>query len=202
MVPQPVDDLLVQRARRGDRVAMESVLESLAPQIWNIARRLMGNDTDAADASQEALIAVARGLSTFDGRSAVTTWAHRVATNACLDELRRRHRRPVPTEPPPEALATAHHDPNVVDRLEVDRALAALPPDFRAAIVLREVFGHDYDTIAALLDCPIGTVRSRLSRARALLAQELELIDAPLGNFSDPSHVSTTATPLPKDPRR
>ena len=136
---------------------------------------MTGNDADAADATQEALLAVVRGLGRFDGRSAFSTWVYRVATNACLDELRRKKRRPDPTDD--EVLAaSAAPDPPVSDvalRVDVDRALRRLPVDFRAAVVLRDLSGLDYAEIAEVLDLPVGTVKSRIARGRGMLADLL-----------------------------
>lgn len=144
--------------------------------MYAVCRRLTGNDADALDAAQEALIAIARGLERFDGRAAFTTWAYRVATNACLDELRRRRRRPEPGLP--EVLdrepgtASSGVD-GVADHLDVDRALRELPMEFRAPVVLRDLGGLDYAQIAEVLDIPPGTVRSRIARGRAQLARLL-----------------------------
>lgn len=134
----------------------------------------MGNDADALDATQEALIAIVRGLGRFDGRAAFGTWAYRIATNACLDELRRRRRRPQPGLPDLDrAEPVPAGDETVADRLAVDAALAALPPDFRAAVVLRDLLRLDYAEIAEVLGIPPGTVRSRIARGRAVLARVL-----------------------------
>jgi len=118
-----------------------------------------------------------RGLSRFDGRAAFSTWSYRVATNACLDELRRRRRRPAPGLPDDDALLGADRtspiDDVVVGEVTVDAALQALPPEFRAAVVLRDVCALDYAEIAEVLDVPPGTVRSRIARGRALLAARL-----------------------------
>lgn len=146
---------------------------------------MCGNEADAADATQEALIAVARGLPRFDGRAAVSTWVYRVATNACLDELRRRSRRPVLSpfdddgrrEPGStrRSGATSIPDPTAaVDaRLDVDAALVHLGPELRAAVVLRDLCGLDYAEIAEVLSIPGGTVRSRIARGRSRLADVL-----------------------------
>ena len=166
-------------AQGGDRAAMDALLRRHHERIWAVCRRLAGNDADAADATQEAMVLIVRRIGTFDGRSRFTTWAHRVATNACLDELRRRGRRSADQLPDDvdggratpdrrEALDTA-----VSERLAIDDALAALPEAFRAPIVLRDLAGHDYADIAAVLDIPIGTVRSRIARGRARLAELL-----------------------------
>lgn len=137
-----------------------------------MCRRLAGNDADAADATQEALLAIVRGLDRFDGRARFSTWAYRVATNACLDELRRRARRPTPGldefEPPDAGPRSV--DDGVVDRLRIDDALTQLPEEFRVVIVLRDQLGMDYAEIGEVLDIAAGTVRSRIARGRRRLA--------------------------------
>src|SRR5262249_46194096 len=172
---------------------------------WRLCRRLLGNDADAGDALQEGMIALARGIRRYDGRAAFTTWAYRVVTNACLDEMRRRARRPVPGavalfpdggsgEPGPGASLAAFGpgpsgpDPGieaVAARLDVDAAVTRLPPEFRAAVVLRDLCDLDYAEIARVLDIPPGTVRSRIARGRALLADLL-------GNRATAPHRPTT----------
>jgi RNA polymerase sigma-70 factor (ECF subfamily) len=147
-----------------------------------VCRRLAGNEADALDATQEALIAIVRGLGRFDGRAAFSTWAYRVATNACLDELRRRKRRPDPGLPPDlgggdrsevGAALSAGID-GLGDRLAIDAALEQLPPEFRAPVVLRDLCDLDYAEIAETLGIPPGTVRSRIARGRAQLARLLD----------------------------
>ena len=168
-------------AQGGDRAALDALLRRHHGRIWAICRRLAGNDADAADATQEAMLLIVRRIGTFDGRSQFTTWAHRVTTNACLDELRRRRRRPhqgLPDDDPERGEVTVDRaapvDTEVTDRLTVDDALARLPDEFRVPIVLRDLGGHDYAHIAAILDIPAGTVRSRIARGRARLAELLE----------------------------
>lgn len=175
------DGALVAAAQAGDREALDRLLRRHHDRVHAVCRRLSGNEADALDATQEALIAIARGIARFDGRARFSTWAYRVATNACLDELRRRRRRPVPGLPedrdgPDGGLA----DPRagvpidaLDDRLRVDAALAELPIEFRAAVVLRDLCDLDYAEIAAILDIPPGTVRSRIARGRAHLARLL-----------------------------
>jgi RNA polymerase sigma-70 factor (ECF subfamily) len=145
-------------------------------RVYAVCRRLAGNDADAADATQEALMALVRGLPRYDGRAAFSTWAYRVATNACLDELRRRKRRPDPGLPDIEVEPTGaapHLADQAVDRLAIDDAMAQVPEEFRAAVVLRDVVGMDYAEIAAVLEIPPGTVRSRIARGRRVLANLL-----------------------------
>jgi len=160
---------------------------------------MLGNEADAQDATQDALLGAVRALDRFDGRSAFGTWLYRIATNACLDELRRRRRRPVPGLPedpgaagdadagphglwraPPgphrplrSAFGHAAGDPadEASAKADVDDALRTLPPEFRAAVVLRDLCGLSYEEIADVLDIPVGTVRSRIARGRAGVAQ-------------------------------
>lgn len=179
---------------------MEMLLRRHHGRIWAICRRLAGNDADAADATQEAMLLIVRRLSTFDGRSRFTTWAHRVATNACLDELRRRNRRARPgveDDDDPRTLRdpSAPVDREVTERLSVDAALAALPEEFRVAVVLRDLAGHDYAEIGEILGLPAGTVRSRISRGRARLAELLEPDDA-----EDPRTEAGNPGPTPRRP--
>ena len=170
------DDTLAA-ARAGDPDALEQLLRDHYDRIYAVCRRIMGSDADAADATQEALIAIVRGLPRFDGRSAFSTWTYRIATNACLDELRRRRRRPLVALPDRAELDRPHEAPGaadtVPDRLLLDAALAQLPVEFRLPVVLRDVATLDYAEIAAVLDIPPGTVRSRIARGRAALAQML-----------------------------
>jgi len=174
-VTDPPHDL-VAAARDGDRAALEQLLRLHHDRIHALARRITGNDADAADATQEALLAIVRGLPRFDGRSSFSTWAYRVTSNACLDELRRRRRRPVvdlDDDRTEVADPGAPVDTTVPDRLRLDAALARLPEEFRVAVVLRDVCDLDYAEIAAVLDLPPGTVRSRIARGRARLADLL-----------------------------
>jgi RNA polymerase sigma-70 factor (ECF subfamily) len=169
------DAELARRAAGGDRRALERLLDRHADLIHAVCRRIVAHPEDALDATQEAMIAVARSIGTFDGRAAFSTWCYRVATNAALDELRRKRRRPVPAHPDgPEPVAVGSTPDEVVAaRLDVDAALARVPEEFRAAVVLRDLCDLDYAEIATVLDLPAGTVRSRISRGRAALAELL-----------------------------
>lgn len=144
--------------------------------IYAVCRRVAGNDADANDCTQEALIAVVKGLQRFNSQSSFRSWAYRVATNACLDELRRKKRRPVPTDLDIEVdVHTAPtEDRIIVEQLYVDGALRDLDENFRTVIVLRDIVGMEYKEISECLDIPMGTVRSRISRARQQLMQVFE----------------------------
>lgn len=167
---------LATAAAAGDRAATEVLLGLLYEQVRAVCCRICANDADGEDATQNALISIVRALPRFDNRSSVRTWAYRVATNSALDELRRRARRPIPTADQldwPAHDDTPSPDQRVVDRLGLNDALARLSPDFRAAVVLRDVVGMDYAEIADSLGLPIGTVRSRIARGRRHLAELL-----------------------------
>jgi RNA polymerase sigma-70 factor (ECF subfamily) len=189
------DGELVVAAQAGDRDALDRLLRRHHDRIHGVCRRICGHDADAHDATQEALIAIVRGLSRFDGRAAFGTWAYRIATNACLDELRRRRRRPEPGLPEldrvpvgdgPE-LGTA-----VTDQLAIQGALATLPAEFRAAVVLRDLCQLDYAEIGEVLGIPPGTVRSRIARGRSVLARSLGPRDAAAEPGSGPDRPRTS----------
>lgn len=177
-------------AQRGDRDALEQLLRRHHDRVLAVCRRITGNAADAADAAQEALIAITRGLPRFDGRSAFSTWAYRVAANASLDELRRRGRRPAVSlssgghgaAGPDQAIdlpdRVGEHAYDTVDSSvshgsDLERAIADLPEEFRVAVVLRDVHDLDYSEIAERLGVPVGTVKSRIARGRAQLARSL-----------------------------
>lgn len=168
------DEELVTRAQRGDGAAVDELLRRHYDRLYAVCRRIAGNDADAADGCQEALLAIVRGLPRFDGRSTFRTWSYRVATNACLDEIRRRNRRPIAVlETPEPRLDTPHLDQRLADRVTLDQAMGGLPEEFRLPVVLRDVAGLDYAEIAETLDIPPGTVRSRIARGRRQLLAAL-----------------------------
>jgi len=139
----------------------------------------------AADASQNALIRIVRGLETFERRSKVSTWVYRIAMNSALDELRARARRPrlLTVDESIEERAVAP-DGSTEDRMLIEPALAALPEEFRVVVVLRDLADLEYDDIADILEIPIGTVRSRLARGRRRLADILADADTGIGGNS------------------
>lgn len=183
---EPSDVELVELARSGDRRALDTLLRRHHTRLHLLCRRLCRERGDAEDATQNALLAIVRGLPGFDGTAAFTTWSHRVATNACLDELRRRARRPTLLDDgvaeqlaevaPERALRSIDPADATVaaeQRTRLQRALAELPEEFRQPVVLRDVADLDYAEIAELLELPPGTVRSRISRGRRRLAELL-----------------------------
>ena len=183
----PDDATLLAAARSGDRISLDHLLRRHYDRIYAVCRRITGNDADAADAAQEAMIAIVRSLTKFDGRSTFSTWVYRIATNASLDELRRRRRRPTASLDGTHHLSgdgssspMEHADPDsglrldaIGDRVLLDQALAGLAEDFRLPVVLRDVGDLDYAEIAEVLGVPVGTVKSRIARGRAALAVAL-----------------------------
>ncbi len=203
----PDDRHLVEAAREGDRAALDQLLRLHQARVHAVCRRITGNDADALDATQDALIAIVRGLPRFDGRSRFSTWAYRIATNTCLDELRRRKRRPTPAVHDDLGRAAGGDEPSdhdhdgrggepdrlsdqVVDRMVIDDALAQLGDEFRAAVVLRDLCQLDYAEIAEVLEVPIGTVRSRIARGRGHLA---DILSPAAGNSPPPPERRTSA---------
>ncbi len=145
--------------------------------LYNVAYRLTGNDADAQDVVQEALVRIRRGLESYEPGS-LEGWLARIVTNTFLDEMRRRKRRPadalpddpdrvVPPAPAADEVETGFSD-------EVQRVLGELPDEFRVAVVLCDVVGLPYDEIATTTDVPVGTVRSRIHRGRRILRSRLE----------------------------
>jgi len=175
------DSQLLLRAQQGDRDALSKVLSAQYQRVFAVCLRIMGSRTAAEDQTQEALLRIARGLSTFEGKSAFGTWCHRVATTTCLDELRRQRRRPTTAtltntdgndvEPVDDVDITAGIEWNDV-RAEIRKALDAVPVEFARAVVLRYVLELEYQEIADLTGVAAGTVKSRISRGRVLLAEQ------------------------------
>ncbi|WP_239175100.1 RNA polymerase sigma factor SigM [Actinoplanes cyaneus] len=191
--PAPSDAELVRAHVAGDPEAFGELVRRHRDRLWAVALRTIGDREEAADAVQDALLSAHRAAAGFRGDSAVTTWLHRIVVNACLDRVRRRQAHPtVPLhdgnrsgdERPagPEPIAPTPDQDTV---LLVREALAALPVDQRAAIVLVDVQGYGVAEAAEMLGIAEGTVKSRCARGRARMALALrELRGAP----SEPRH--------------
>jgi len=179
---------LIRDARQGDLDAFNRLVLAYQDIVFAQAYRLMGEMEGAEDATQDAFISAFRSLKSYRGGS-FRAWLLRIVTNACYDELRRRKRRPTtPLEPvdaeeeeieSPRWLADPGESPeDQAERAELDRAiqncLQDLPPDFRTVVVLVDVQGFDYIEAAEVIRTPVGTVKSRLSRARIRLRDCLQ----------------------------
>jgi len=169
------DEELLDRCARGDGDAFRILMQRHEDRVFAIAFRMTGSRADAFDATQEAFIAAYRRLGTFRRDAAFSTWMYRIAVNASHDLLRRRKR--AATDELTETTEAGHRA-SVEDtaglRTDLGRALAELPEDHREAVLLHDLGGVPYDEIASLTGVALGTVKSRISRARRRLAQLLE----------------------------
>lgn len=173
-----VDDReLLARHLDGDPRAFGEVVRRHRDRLWAVALRTLGDREEAADAVQDALVSAYRAAHTFRGQSAVTTWLHRITVNACLDRARKAAARPASPIAEPERLETlvepqesaaAPAERRALHR-ELLAALAQLPHDQRAALVLVDMQGYPVAEAARILDVPVGTVKSRCARGRARL---------------------------------
>lgn len=170
---------LVERIQTGDQQAFERLLDAYETRVYRLALRFTGNETDAEDLTQEVFVGVYRGLARFRGDSALGTWIYRVAMNHCLEYRRKRRLDQIPLD---EELMLAsrdwHADPvQCADKQElsqrVEAAINSLSPLHRDVVVLHELQGLTYQEVAATLDVPVGTVKSRLSNAFRRLRDQL-----------------------------
>lgn len=167
MIVEADDPLLVGAARRGDLEAFEVLVRRHQVPVYRLALRMLGSEADAEDAAQEAFVQAWRSLARFRGDSAFATWMYRIVTNRCLNALAAR--RPV------EGLADRHSAPDgdpseIAERRARFQAVAGgimtLPPDQRAALVLREFQGLSYEEVAGVLGVSLAAVKGRIHRAR------------------------------------
>jgi len=178
-VSDPPDQELIDRYLAGDDEAFASLARRHTGHVYGLCLRVLGDPDDAADATQDVLVTIARKLDSFRGDARFTTWLHRVATNICYDHLRAAKRQPVvrhfpDDEPAPEpGPPVPDHADEVAGTHDVAAALARVPEDFRVALVLADVQDLPYDQIARILDVPVGTVKSRVHRGRLALARAL-----------------------------
>ena len=179
---------LIHDAQHGDLNAFNSLVLAYQGIVYNTALRILGDDDLAADATQEAFISAFRALNSYRGGS-FRAWLLRTVTNACYDELRRKKRRPTtPLEPgtedsddieTPRWLTDPNPSPeDQLDQEELEHALQRclenLPTNFRAVVVLADIQGFDYSEVAVAVKTPVGTVKSRLARARLRLRECLQ----------------------------
>ncbi|HET7174065.1 MAG TPA: RNA polymerase sigma factor SigM [Nocardioidaceae bacterium] len=201
MSHEPSDQALLTAHTDGDPTAFAELVRRHRDRLWRVALHTTGDPEEAADALQDALLAAFRRAGTFRGDAAVTTWLHRIVVNACLDRLRRRTSRrtvPLPDDPGSAAELTTHSgaDSDASElRRDVARALACIGADQRAALVLVDMEGYSVEEAAAVLGCPVGTVKSRCARGRARLAP---LLSAYRGNVDQPGAVQPVPTPQPQ----
>ena len=196
--PDDCDEQLVARCQAGERAAFDEIVARHGARLHRLCFHALGDADEAADAAQDALVRAWRGLKNFRGDSALSTWLHRIALNVVHDRLAKRKREPLPfsatpshddeesespetrlpdNAPSPESAAMTREKQNAV-RV----ALAQLSQDHRAALILFDIEGRSYEEAAAILELPMGTLKSRLSRARLalreLLLEQRELFEA------------------------
>jgi RNA polymerase sigma-70 factor (ECF subfamily) len=196
MSAEESDLSLVQRAQRGESGAFDALVRRYQHKVVKLVMRYVRNPTEAEDIAQDAFIKAYRALSRFRGDSAFYTWLYRIAINTAKNSLAARARNPVQLDSngsgdedrpsleermidtaTPEALALTEEI-----RATVSAAIDRLPEDLRTAIMLRELEGLSYEEIAKTMDCPVGTVRSRIFRAREAVDEQLrKIFDGGLG---------------------
>jgi len=183
----PSDLELVRRAQRNERGAFDLLVLKYQHKVIKLVARLLRDPSEAEDVAQEAFVKAYRALGSFRGDSAFYTWLYRIAVNTARNAIASRQRRPLDYE----AELSESEQLNLASRLRdsdtpeatalseeiretVNEAIEQLPEDLRTAIVLREVEGLSYEEIAAAMDCPVGTVRSRIFRAREAIDRALK----------------------------
>ena len=193
MSERDIDQQLVERAQRGDKRAFELLVEKYQRKLARLVSRLVRDAGEVEDVTQEAFVKAYRALPSFRGDSAFYTWLYRIGINTAKNYLVAMGRRaPTSTEVEAEAAegfdgGELLRDINTPESLllskeiagTVNAAIEALPEELRSAIQLRELEGMSYEEIAKLMDCPVGTVRSRIFRAREAVAERLKpLLDS------------------------
>lgn len=186
------DQLLVERAKRGDRRAFDVLVLRYQQKIVKLVMRFVHDPMEAQDVAQEAFIKAYRALPSFRGDSAFFTWLYRIAINTAKNYVVALKRRPIEYELDAQSPERQDSNPMLRDeetpegiamqeelRVTVSRALAELPEELRTAITLRELDGMSYEQIAESMDCPVGTVRSRIFRARAAIDKTIAPLVAP-----------------------
>jgi len=190
MSDRDIDQQLVERVQRGDKAAFDLLVVKYQRKIFRLLSRLIRDTAEIEDVAQEAFVKAYRALPNFRGDSAFYTWLYRIAINTAKNYLVSQGRRaPTSTQADVEDAETFDdgdhlRDLNTPDSMlvtkqvgeAVNRAIDKLPEDLRTAIVLRELEGLSYEEIAESMQCPIGTVRSRIFRAREAIALELKPI--------------------------
>lgn len=187
------EDLLLEKARRGDQEAFGELVRLYEKKVYALTLRMCKNPDDAAEAAQEAFLAAWQGLKFFRGEASFSTWLYRLASNACVDLLRKEQRHRAAAGPSLNDEDTymdiaddAATPQELAERSElreqIEEGLQSLSPEHREVLILRELHQLSYDEIAQTLDLDTGTVKSRISRGRKALRNFL----LQSGNFSPP----------------
>jgi RNA polymerase sigma-70 factor (ECF subfamily) len=186
MSERSIDQKLVVRVQKGDKTAFDLLVRKYQHKVAKLVSRYVRDRREVEDVTQEAFIKAYRAIGGFRGESAFYTWLYRIAVNTAKNYLESQSRRPPGSDMEIEGAELIESGAGLRDQATperqmltneiastVHRVLEHLPPDLRTAITLREIEGMSYEEIAEVMDCPIGTVRSRIFRAREAIDQEL-----------------------------
>lgn len=186
MSEQEIDQALVERAQRGDKQAFGLLVQRYQYKVQSLISRYVRNQGDVADVAQEAFIKAYRALPTFRGESAFFTWLYRIAVNSAKNYLVSQGRRPPGSDLQVDEAEYVDGGESLHDMASPENMLLSdeirqvvfdtiegLPEELRMAITLRELDGLSYEEIAEVMDCPVGTVRSRIFRAREVIDRQL-----------------------------
>ena len=200
MTTEESDLVLVKRVQRGDKSAFDLLVRKYQHKVVKLVLRYVRNPAEAEDIAQEAFIKAYRALPQFRGDSAFYTWMYRIAINTAKNTLASRDRSPIAydldlTDPEEShSVQTKLQDPDTPEGMAlteeirgiVNSAIEGLPEELKTAIVLRELDGLSYEEIAAAMECPVGTVRSRIFRAREAIDKRLrEVFEGGLGRTEE-----------------
>jgi RNA polymerase sigma-70 factor (ECF subfamily) len=205
----PIPTQLVEAVMAGDQAALGRLLEMHEKPMFNICLRMLGNHDDAAEVTQEAMLKIVEHIKDFNGQSQITTWMTRIAINLSLSRLRRRKVRKTvsmeggnnihedQTTTLRQELAD-HREPAPDSRVEqsemlehLQEAMNRLAEDFRAVLVLRDIQQMEYQEVAQVMGVPIGTIKSRLFRARLALRHEMLRLNPPATRAASPKESSS-----------
>jgi RNA polymerase sigma-70 factor (ECF subfamily) len=173
---------LIARAQQGEGAAFEALFNAHKRRVYSLCLRMTGDTAEAEDLTQEAFLQLFRKISTFRGESAFTTWLHRLVVNVVLMHLRKKGLQQVSLDEvdssQEEPVKRDYGDDDrrlmgSVDRISLDRAIAALPPGYRTVFVLHDVEGYEHNEIAQIMDCSTGNSKSQLHKARLKLRERL-----------------------------
>jgi RNA polymerase sigma-70 factor, ECF subfamily len=187
MSERSIDQKLVVRVQKGDRAAFDLLVRKYQHKVAKLVSRYVRDRSEVEDVAQEAFIKAYRAIAGFRGESAFYTWLYRIAVNTAKNYLDSQGRRPPSTDMEVEGAELIESGESLRDQATperalltdeiaqtVNRAIESLPEDLRTAITLREIEGLSYEEIAQAMDCPIGTVRSRIFRAREAIDEQLK----------------------------
>jgi RNA polymerase sigma-70 factor, ECF subfamily len=197
MTPERDEDfLIVQRVQAGDKKAYNLLVSKYQRRVARLLTRMVKNQEDIDDVVQDTFIKAYRAIGNFRGESAFYTWIYRIAINTAKNHLVTQNRRPMTLHDSNDDDSETFEDNSALSNIDtpeslmqtkqigeaVNEAMAALPDDLREAIIMREIDGLSYEEIASAMDCPIGTVRSRIFRAREAISQKIKPLLDPKGD--------------------